>query len=275
MKKLLVILLTVLVAFSACKNNGDSDNDNQNDSTAVNDGSLKMLTFDKSVMDKLDNVKGDLVFGYKWEDKMGINVLVFTTQEKFSQMRYGGPQDGHYTKFMKAYHFAGTEHHYSLIRMIQDGDDACQCPPNDLENEFYEKSISITDLNEDGFAEITFMYYMLCAEEVIPVPTKLMMLENGEKYAIRGDSYLNNYKIGGAKFGDMKGADQVLIDYANETWDKFCTPNPGGNEKAGLNFRQIRGMSWNGVEPAWELEFESSKLAYLVLDYGGRKIPLD
>jgi len=93
MKKLLVILFSLFVVFSACKNNENSNNDDQNDSTAVNDGELKMLTFDKSVLDKLDNVKGDLVYGYKWEDKMGINVLVFTTQEKFTQLRYGNPQE--------------------------------------------------------------------------------------------------------------------------------------------------------------------------------------
>ncbi len=95
-----------------------------------------------------------------------------------------------------------------------------------LENEFYKNSISITDLNENGYAEITFMYFMLCASELTPVPTKLIMLENNEKYAIRGDSYIYEYQMGGEKNLDLGDADQILKDYASETWDKFCTPMP-------------------------------------------------
>jgi len=186
-----------------------------------------MLTFDKSVLNKLNNIKGDFLYGYKWQDKMGVNLLIFTTQNNFAKWKDAEYDDmGDNYRYLKAYHFAGTETNYSLVRLVQDGAEPCSSPPFGLENEFYKNSISITDLNNNGYAEITFMYYMLCASELTPVPTKLMLLENGKKYAIRGNSYIPDYNMGGDKKLDFAGADRVLKEYAGETWDKFCTPKP-------------------------------------------------
>ncbi len=232
MKKTILFLLFIAIIFSACNNstNSDSNSDstivsNVNDvSNQSDDVKFEMLTFDKSVLSKLNGIEGNFLYGYKWKDKMGVNLLIFTTEDKFVPSNDGG-MGNNYT-YLKVYHFAGTDDDYSLVRLVQDGATACPADPFALENKFYENSISITDLNENGYAEITFMYYLLCASELTPVPTKLIMLENNEKFAIRGNSYIPDFQMGGDKNLDLGNADQVLKDFANETWDKFCTPKP-------------------------------------------------
>ncbi len=272
MKKLFFIILSVFIILSACKNGDKNDNDAENDSLNISqsnsNGNLEMLTFDKSVLNELDDVKGDFLYGYKWKDKMGLNQLIFTVQNKFVEWKDAEYDDmGDNYRYLRVYHFAGTKNDYSLIREIKDGFDACGSPPFALENEFYKNSISITDLNKNGYAEITFMYYLLCASELTPVTTKLMMLENGEKYAIRGNSYIPEYEMGGEKNLSLKGADQVLKDYASDIWNKFCTPNPKGNSKvkkptASINFDLIKTLKFGGVEPNWSIKFENGGAKY-------------
>lgn len=238
MKKLSIILLSVLLVLSACKNEDNtSDETTGENNTEVSSEtvSLEILQFDKSIINKLDGIEGDFLYGYKWKDKMGFNQLIFTTEDKFVEWEDNEYGMGDNYTLLKVYHFAGTEDNYSLVRLVQDGATKCPSEPFSLENEFYEKSISITDLNENGYAEITFMYWMLCASELTPVPTKLIMLENNEKFAIRGDSYIPDFKMGGEKNLDLGNADQVLKDYASKTWDKFCTPNPDVNAQTQQN----------------------------------------
>ncbi|MBN2663652.1 MAG: hypothetical protein JXR68_08370 [Bacteroidales bacterium] len=247
MKKVvsLVIVLFFVVFIFGCKqssdNNSTDDNSSNNvvnDDNVVNDNDVvnnnnddiifEMMQFDPSIVSKLSGIQGNLLYGYKWKDKAGINLLIFTRATKFEDWNEpdcAGCGDNYV--MLKAYHFAGTEDNYSLVRVVQDGNqDGCGDPPFALECDFYDKSISITDLDNDGYAEATFMYYILCASELTPVPTKLMMLENGEKYAIRGDSYIPDFQKGGEKNIDFAGAGNSLLDFASQTWDKFCTPKP-------------------------------------------------
>ena len=242
MKKISFFLIVITLFIFACGNetNNDEGNNNTNEEIVednnieednkAEESKIEILDFDKAILDNLSGIKGDFIYGYKWKDKMGLNELIFTTEDKFIDWKDPDCKGcGEAYIYLKAYHFTGEEDGYSLVRMIQDGAaKGCSNPPFGLENEFYENSISITDLNDNGYAEITFMYFMLCASGLTPVPTKLIMLENNEKYAIRGNSYIMEAKIGGEKNLDLGNADKVLKDYASKTWDKFCKPNPNG-----------------------------------------------
>lgn len=235
------LVLSIVVFAYGCKQNGS--NNSTSDSTVTDNVSVdnnnntqdniefEMLQFDPTVVSKLSGVEGDLLYGYKWKDKAGLNLLVFTRATGFES--WNDPDCngcGDQYVYLKVYHFAGTEDSYSLVRLIQDGNqDGCGDPPFGLECDFYDQSISITDLDKDGYAEATFMYHILCASELTPVPTKLMMIENGEKYAIRGDSYIPDFQMGGEKNIDFGDDNNELLQFASQTWDKFCKPNPNGN----------------------------------------------
>jgi hypothetical protein len=223
-KNLLFFVLAILMFSCQNSNKENSLNENGGDSQT-----FQMLTFSKDVLKKLSNIEGDFLYGFSWIDKAGVNQLLFTKAVKFVQMRGEEQGIGDEFGYLKAYHFAGENDNYKLIRMIQDGNSqGCSSPPFAIDLDFYEKSISITDLDENGYAEVVFMYYILCASEICPVPTKLMLLENGEKHAIRGDSYIAEINIGGEKNTDasFKKLNPKIQDLANQTWEKFCKTKP-------------------------------------------------
>ncbi len=274
---IVVILLSILIFSCGNTENRDTDKSKQESeeelSEEVNPNEsntgFELLTFDKSIVSKLDGIKGDLLYGYKWKDKAGLNQLVFTMESKFVDMKVEGCEYcGNAYTYLKAYHFAGSETSYKLVRMVQDGNQkGCSNPPFNLEVDFYKKSISITDLNKNGYAEITFMYKMLCASELTPVPTKLMLLENGEKYAIRGDSYIPDYKMGGAKNIDpsFKNADKELKDYASKIWDKFCKPNPSlkSTSEKGITLNDLKNATFFGRKDInWSMDFKDKHIVF-------------
>ena len=72
------------------------------------------------------------------------------------------------------------------------------------------------------------MYRLGCTGDASPVPLKLMMLENSDKYAIRGTTLVDLDKIygGGGKLGgekevdaSFKNAPKGFLDFANEQWE--------------------------------------------------------
>ncbi len=230
MKKNLLFYILALLMLS-CQNSSveNSSEGNANELASSSSSSFEKLTFDKSVVKNLSNIEGELQYGFSWKDKAGVNQLLFTKDIKFVQSK--GEEDGMGDIFgyLKAYHFTGENNNYKLIRMIQDGNSqGCSSPPFGLDFDFYEKSISITDLDNNGYGEVIFMYYVLCASELSPVPTKLMLLENGEKYAIRGDSYIADFNIGGEKNMDasIRKLDTKIQDFVNQTWEQFCKTKP-------------------------------------------------
>lgn len=62
-----------------------------------------------------------------------------------------------------------------------------ECPV-DLEVYFMDKTLTVTDLDKNGVAEVWMMYKNGCHGDVSPVPTKIIMYEGTKKYALRGNS---------------------------------------------------------------------------------------
>jgi hypothetical protein len=58
--------------------------------------------------------------------------------------------------------------------------------PLDLEARFLPKSLSVTDLDQDGTAEVWLAYRTTCRGDVSPSIQKIIMYEGPRKYAMRG-----------------------------------------------------------------------------------------
>jgi hypothetical protein len=67
----------------------------------------------------------------------------------------------------------------------------------DLAAHFVSKSLTVTDLNQDGTAEVWLVYRTTCRGDVSPSTQKIIMYEGLRKYAVRGTSRL---VIGGGKY---------------------------------------------------------------------------
>ncbi|MFT3706857.1 MAG: hypothetical protein QM817_04240 [Archangium sp.] len=96
----------------------------------------------------------------------------------------------------------------------------------DLALDFVDGSIEVTDLDDDGEAEISFLYKLGCRSDVSPLGTKLLMYEGATKYALRGDS---RERVGEKEFmgGQFKAdpafdkAPKQFLPFASTQWKKL------------------------------------------------------
>ncbi len=84
------------------------------------------------------------------------------------------------------------------LRMINDGVTGCDL---DVHVGFIDGSISISDEDDDGIKEVTFVYDVACTGDVSPAVRKLLVLEGKDKHGLRGTSRID---AGG---GDVVGGE--------------------------------------------------------------------
>lgn len=134
-------------------------------------------------------VKGKVVDGGTWRDRNGDNVIVLSSIEN--------------TKTNATSLFAN---HYVLgrgaPRLLREIREHVECPEFDNVTEFHAGSLGVTDLDGDGIGEVAFAYRADCVSDMSPVTVKLLLLENGDKYILRGTTRIED--PGGAYGGDLK-----------------------------------------------------------------------
>jgi hypothetical protein len=82
-----------------------------------------------------------------------------------------------------AYHYPATG--LAPTWQVHDFADDCQL---DLEARFLPKALTVTDLDQDGTAEVWLVYRTTCRGDVSPSTQKIIMYEGPRKYAVRGTS---------------------------------------------------------------------------------------
>lgn len=160
----------------------------------VSNFDLSKLTYDGKVIDKRI-----------WQDSNGENITLFT---KTKEALY-------------VYHYIKDSSHIKLLRKVNDFEKKCEY---DLILEFVENSITVTDLDNNNLGEISFAYKKACISDVSPIGLKLLILENGHKYIIRGTTLftMGEEKIGGDKNIDpsFENAPDGFLSHANKIWDE-------------------------------------------------------
>ena len=182
------------------------------DEEIVNNNQLKegnkFHILDKSSYDlsKLD-YDGKIVKKRIWQDSNGENIALFTRSEEE----------------LFVYHYSINANHVKLLRRVYDFEK--DCDDYDLFLAFIENSIKVSDLDNNNFGEITFAYKKACVSDVSPLELKLIMLENGNKFIIRGTTVIDtgNVKIGGDKNIDasFENAPDSFLLHANKIWDSI------------------------------------------------------
>jgi hypothetical protein len=165
---------------------------------------------------------GRVVAGATWEDNNGRNLLIITETEEVKQ------KEDFRMKELFAYQFIVNGEETRLLWRLNDLVKDC---PVDITLNFIPKSLTITDLDNNGIAENTLIYKMSCKGDVSPDDMKLIMHEAETKYAIRGMMLLETPE---GKFGnDMKvdpsfdKAPKEFLPYAKDEWEKFKTEKLG------------------------------------------------
>ena len=167
-----------------------------------------------SILGKLTDVNAIVEKALQFEDKNGKNYLVATTHQNRS--------DEWASKAILVQHYLEKNNNqFELIRQITDKEDHCEFD-NDLQ--FLTESLTISDLDKNKYAEITFLYKVGCRSDVSPITLKLMVIENGNKAAIRGKTIPRGFdypkeKVADASFNKLP---KSIQDHANKLWDKFA-----------------------------------------------------
>lgn len=238
----IIITFFIALAFISCNKNQStsqtkSDNkevNQQNNSTekTINEGQqkensnsdgIKILEFNKSDLPSDIKYKGNIVAGAKWSDKNGDNYVIITETDIKNYTHDGNDV---ISKEILSYCYSVTGNKSQLVWDIVDFIKDC---PLDMRVEYIPNSLSITDLNNNGIGESTFLYALGCKGDVSPDDLKLMMHEGNSKYALRGETKIE-YEVDGKTFSDggdykpdtsFNSAPAGFLDYAKQQWNKF------------------------------------------------------
>lgn len=173
---------------------------------------ITWLDFSNKLPDGLE-VKGEVVDGLHWKDASGENILVF---HKFV---VGRPQPllhgDHYRKTD-----AGTWEMVEDYREIARG-----CRDADLTMQPHLGGWSLTDLDDDGHAEMTFGWSVGCRTDVSPVTHKVLLVEQGRKHGLRGQTAIrvDSESVEGGEYEVGKGfdgANETFLEHAKSVWKK-------------------------------------------------------
>lgn len=139
----------------------------------------KAQEFQLSSMPDGIKFKGDEFYhALKWEDKTGKNVLVLST--KFNYKTNSG-----YNSDLFAELFVKNGNSYNLVWTITDYARNCDEIIDDEYVQFGYGAPEVTDLNNDGYAEVWVSYRAHCGFSDKRT-AKVIMYENDKKFAARG-----------------------------------------------------------------------------------------
>jgi hypothetical protein len=162
-------------------------------------------------------VDGDVITALNVQDKTGAHILILSSASGASRAR---PTSGRIERIdLRAtyYRKAGSNSAgpWTEEWTIKDGVD---CPGLDASAAFFAKHVTVTDLNNDGVAEVTVPYKMFCGGGVDSDTVKIILRQGTEKYALRGESLV---RIPGQEsFGGAYKADAALSLPRNAPYQK-------------------------------------------------------
>lgn len=185
------------------------------------------ITFSQSKNIKISvpsglSYKGELLASNSWTDKNGTNYIVISRTKAVVTKKVNA-QLNEYSQYFFAYHYVKTGSTFKLIRKISDNVQDC---PLQIKVKYVEGSLTVTDLDNNAYKEVSFVYQKSCSGDMSPDDMKLMLLENGKKYPVRGTTQLDSndgLHQGGTKtFGyEFDSAPASFKTFATKQWNKF------------------------------------------------------
>ena len=162
-------------------------------------------------------------------DKSGEHVTLIT-ENTYSGSVTG---EGFANAELYAYHFDVNESN-SVTQTWKVYDFYKECPV-DVIAEFLENTFQITDLDNNGIAEIWLVYIQGCKGDISPWNMKIIMYQGEQKFAMRGMQkivYMSDgrtHEYGGEyKFDDaFNAASKVFRDFAEKLWESNCEDRLG------------------------------------------------
>ena len=183
---------------------------------------IVMKDFDRKDIPSDVKFQGKITGGKRWSDKNGDNIILLTVTDEHKSSKKD--IDGIYmnSKELYAYQYVNKSGSWSQLWKVSDFIGDCDA---DLTLKHINNSLSVTDLNNNGIGESTFLYCLSCRSDVSPAGLKLIMHEGDTKYALRGSMRL--FVDGGWQGGEFSidksfdDAPDGFLNYAKDQWKKF------------------------------------------------------
>lgn len=196
--------------------------------------SVKMAGQQKLSATKIDakqlpagiNYEGKFKSGYRWSDTNGDNIALITETGEYRNPKFQHDGDDSIDTELFAYQFIMKDGKPELLWKVYDFVSDC---PLDLTASFDDFRIS--DIDKNSMAEVWIIYKTACRGDVSPAEMKIIMYENGKKYAMRGtekilqgiDDKGNKSYDGGAYTFDpafLKASESIRA-FAKKLWANY------------------------------------------------------
>lgn len=187
---------------------------------------LRTEKLSKPALPKAFKYKGGIVDGLTWTDSIGKHFVILTETGPFVGKNQkseitdceGACQDAE----LYAYHYVKTKDSSYQLWQLTDFERTCAF---DVTASFAKESLSVTDFDRDGLAEVWLVYKTTCTSDVSPRTMKLLMYEEKNKYVARGTSKVKPGS-GGVVGGSMQldaafqGGPPIFKTFATRLWNK-------------------------------------------------------
>jgi hypothetical protein len=200
-----LLIITLFYTFLSC-------------TAAPRETPVPLLEFKPGTIDK-KLYKGKIKDGKHWKDKRGENIVILTQTGIYWSNVYDATRGAK----IFAYHFIKTgENSFKEIWKISEVVEECAF---EVKCDFFSNSLTITDLDDDGIAEVGFAFSKGCKSEAGPEEKKLVFYEGKDLYIIKGTTTVikGSEKLGGEKDVEKKFEDapEAFLEFANKQWNKF------------------------------------------------------
>jgi len=188
--------------------------------TAFGQAQMNATNLDTTKLPAGIKFNGKIKTAVRWTDVLGDNIVI--TTETGETINKTAPSTDYRDAALYAYHFMVSKDSTKMTWKLYDFIKAC---PLDIEANFVKNTFQVTDLNNDGVAEVWLMYKTVCHGDMSPCDMKIIMYQGQHKYAMRGQNkvQVSDKEIIG---GDFK-FDNAFIDgpmafkdFAKNLWNK-------------------------------------------------------
>jgi hypothetical protein len=178
--------------------------------------------------------KGTLQQAWSFVDKNGTNYVLFSSKDVQGGPGpfYSDPNRGRWLYVDLWLVAPGKKPR--LVAPVRDFQ--LDCPVGvELTARFHDDAFGVTDLDEDGVAEVTFAYELGCRVDSSPNTYKLLLYQNGTKYIFRGHTRRAGHDSSGGELTPDPATERwpgAFYHQAEAIWDKTVdeldADDPGG-----------------------------------------------
>ena len=181
----------ILLFFSACKNDAGQPDSVLPDSTTISakgDLSDSVLSRQLERRDLPDSIsfKGKFVQAFSYNDKNGESIIVFSTVNEYPSPKVEMNED----EISSELHVSRYKINEGSISRDWKWEGGVMNCPFDITSQFITDATTITDLNNNGIAEICYQVMESCRSDVSSSGKRLVMLEGKSIYTLKGSMWL-------------------------------------------------------------------------------------